>query len=250
MSNSIVKEFVFIITNGKMNLFNTRLTLNDVYTEGRSRQTEFFDWNFISKEINTVGNLSVDCPEKFFVANRQQFLTGESGTLKIGCSQCFPNTYRLNKSTSLNVEFSLNNASKNISETNGKCLRCPPGGICNDVDIKARDNFHGFIDNESQQYEFLLCPDKYCCSRGTNTCNTPKTCAFNRTGRLCGKCKEGYFISLVNNNCILNSKCTVGKKISFWITFLLAPIAVALILTFPKTLRHGSNLNLTPLYSV
>uniref|UniRef100_A0A7M5XKV8 Uncharacterized protein n=1 Tax=Clytia hemisphaerica TaxID=252671 RepID=A0A7M5XKV8_9CNID len=116
------------------------------------------------------------------------------------------------------------------------CKICPTGSRCPDNDLIARDNFHGFYENKTADYQFLLCPERYCCSSTTKHCKSPTTCNLHRKGRLCGRCEEGYFISFFNNKCINISECTNGSKHSFWTLFFISFITLAVLLTFLKDL--------------
>ena len=91
--------------------------------------------------------------------------------------------------------------------------------------------------NEKKEYNFLLCPDDYCCNHQTNKCNSPTTCSFNRTGPLCGQCQKDYFVNL-NNKCVHNSKCSSKSRILFWVIFFSIPIAIAFLLTHANDIKE------------
>ena len=185
-------------------------------------------------------NVTVQCP---------QSSTAElTSSTRIVCSKCLmSNQYKASAGKPLFLEeiksdMSGTNDSKKleIPIPNEKCHSCPIGAICENT-IKTRDNFHGLVkknQSKQKQYEFLICPERYCCSRETVPCSAVSTCASHRRGRLCGACKRGYFISLTNNDCIHNSECTLERKIEFWLIFILASIALAFLLTFSKDIKE------------
>ena len=106
---------------------------------------------------------------------------------------------------------------------NSTCHKCPYGALCND-NIKAKANFWGEeYDNEVDMY---LCPEDYCCPDAH--CTTFDKCAFNRTGRLCGKCKDGYSESLYSAECIPHDECTYVSI--FWV--ILAVYGCAYVIFF------------------
>ena len=186
----------------------------------------------------SLENVSVTCGKHFNVAIRVISQLADRNTLlTITCNRCPTNTYSI-KAGSLNVRKSndmrMGNFNESISRT--ACMRCPTGSTCPNNDLIARDYFHGFYQKQMKDFEFLLCPDEYCCSSESQKCESPTTCNFNRKGRFCGKCEEGYFISLVNNKCIENSACTAKNRSLFWTLFTLTSIMLALILPFLKDL--------------
>ena len=83
-----------------------------------------------------------------------------------------------------------------------QCNDCPYGGHCVQ-DITAVANFWGY--NQNSTVYFQHCPPGYCCS--SPKCPSIHACATHRTGRLCGKCKNGYSEALFSPACVENEKC-------------------------------------------
>ena len=185
------------------------------------------------KEEEDIRNFSFHCGFHF----SPQINHFES-TTEFLCSRCLRNRYSMSAGGCI-IEV-LKNTNEYMNEKyqlkNATCKTCPTGSKCPDNNLIARDNFYGFYENKTKDYKFFLCPEGYCCSSTTKHCKSPITCNYNRKGRLCGKCKEGYFISFVNNKCIENSKCSDGSRQSFWAVFIITFIIVALLLVFFKDL--------------
>ena len=189
-------------------------------------------------------NVTVKCP-KTFSAKLIQTLSAEERSSKIQCQKCpVTDQYAVSASKPLHLKDIKNsvdeaNPKKRVEIPDEKCFRCPVGAVC-DNDIMTRDNFHGFVINkpgQQKEFEFLLCPEGYCCSRESVACNSISTCALHREGRLCGSCKQGYFNSFLGTDCLPNSQCTLERKVEFWILFISTSIALAFILTFSKDMK-------------
>ncbi|XP_078379289.1 uncharacterized protein LOC144662371 [Oculina patagonica] len=94
---------------------------------------------------------------------------------------------------------------------NPKCLSCPTGGNCTSS-LSARHNFWGYpIGNN---VHFKLCPQGYCCPAVNQTCAYHNSsyqhsgCQGNRTGILCGRCKQNFSETLFTTNCLPVKDCT------------------------------------------
>ena len=118
----------------------------------------------------------------------------------------------------------------NISESARSCV-CEPRlahytNQCNITNglgqITRESNEHFWVGYDSSSHELILhpyCPFDYCVndSKVFPLNNTDMQCAYNRSGLLCGRCKEGYSLILGTHHC---SKCT-----NFYLA-LLIPFAV------------------------
>ena len=126
-----------------------------------------------------------------------------------------------------------------------QCHSCSFGAVCQQG-IKPRPNFWGYV-NKSKAF-MIICPPGYCCQT-SDQCKSLKSCNGKRTGRLCDKCKEGYFQSIFSNDCLDRKICKTGK---FWtISILLCLLVTVLFIflqdIFPAILKA---LNLKKLASV
>ena len=94
---------------------------------------------------------------------------------------------------------------------NVKCLPCPNGGNCT-KEVAARPNFWGYPMGDT--VHFQLCPHGYCCPAVNQNCPyynesyQKSGCQGNRTGILCGSCKENFSEALFHTNCARDDECT------------------------------------------
>ena len=123
--------------------------------------------------------------------------------------------------------FDLQNDSCRCDELKEKAVS-PEIVKCNAANKKFTrqgDIWIGIITNISNVSECVVlhntCPFDYCNAKWvTFTISDPDPqCALNRTGTLCGGCKEGFSLALGSNNCI---ECH-----NFFTIFLIIPFAVA-----------------------
>ena len=93
------------------------------------------------------------------------------------------------------------------------CYRCPVGGNCSSS-LAAQPNFWGYpVNKDSVSYQ--LCPEGYCCLPSVdNKCSYDNTsylhsgCQDNRTGILCGQCKQNFTEGLFTTECVRAKDCT------------------------------------------
>ncbi|XP_022788593.1 uncharacterized protein LOC111328430 [Stylophora pistillata] len=93
------------------------------------------------------------------------------------------------------------------------CHPCPAGGNCSSS-LAAQPNFWGYpVNNDT--VTFQLCPDGYCCLPTVdNKCFYDNNsyllsgCQGNRTGILCGQCKQNFTEGLFTTKCVRVKDCT------------------------------------------
>ena len=93
-----------------------------------------------------------------------------------------------------------------------------------------------YIDDSEPQKrsaKFQHCPKGYCCL--TPRCPATDTCATNRHGRLCGRCRPGYSEALFTPSCVLNEKCGPVWLIPFSVS---VGLAYTLFLLFQTDLKQ------------
>ena len=137
----------------------------------------------------------------------------------------FPHWETINKKTTWVTWFSILTKPCSIStysikrgssrglkmEHNVKCLPCPNGGNCT-KEVAARPNFWGYPTGDT--VHFQLCPHGYCCPAVNQKCPyhnesyQKSGCQGNRTGILCGSCKENFSEALFHTNCARVDECT------------------------------------------
>ena len=85
------------------------------------------------------------------------------------------------------------------------CPDCPVGASCEKESILPLPNYWGFMDS-SGEVQMMRCPKDYCCT-GHESCQEVHSCAANRTGILCAKCKEDTTESLFSPHCVSIVNC-------------------------------------------
>ena len=187
----------------------------------------------LNNETKNSPGIKVKCPENYN-ANVQLI---KSLLLYLSCTPCHRGLYsnKRGKGRIPRKRFVKLNHFKNYNELhNDTCGPCPTVSVCNGRNI-SRSNFYGF--KKHGKLKFLPCPDRYCCSGDTNPSKTITTCNKNRESRLCGRCKNGTYTNLFNNDCISVERFTKTNKTVFWLFFLSTPIFLSLILIFVKDLK-------------
>ena len=93
------------------------------------------------------------------------------------------------------------------------CFPCPVGGNCSSS-LAAQPNFWGYPVNNDTVI-FKLCPEGYCCLPSVNNkCFYDNNsylhtgCQGNRTGILCGQCKQNFTEGLFTTECVRAKDCT------------------------------------------
>ena len=119
----------------------------------------------------------------------------------VKCQYCPNGTY-----TSTPSSMSGFNASTNKQR---QCQSCSFGAVCQ-RGIKPKPNFWGYV--HKRRALMIVCPPGYCCQTA-DQCISLNSCNGNRAGRLCGKCKHGYFQSVFTSDCLEEKVCKTGK---FW----------------------------------
>ena len=101
---------------------------------------------------------------------------------------------------------------RRLSDKHVNCYPCPVGGNCS-LPLAAQPNFWGYPENKDN-VSFQLCPEGYCCLPSAhNKCfydnnYTASGCQGNRTGILCGKCKQNFAEGLFTTECVRVKDCT------------------------------------------
>ena len=113
-----------------------------------------------------------------------------------------------------------------------KCFPCPVGGNCSSS-LAAQPNFWGYpVNNDT--VTFQLCPEGYCCLPSVdNKCSYYNNsylhsgCQGNRTGILCGQCKQHFIEGLFTTECVRAKDCT---HYWYWAVFVALTISFAFYL--------------------
>ena len=126
-------------------------------------------------------------------------------TTKVSCQYCPKHSYTLRPSYAIG----LNETKSKQAQQQQHCHQCSLGAVCK-RGIKPKPNFWGYV-NKGKAF-MLVCPPGYCCQT-KDKCVALQSCNGMRTGRLCGKCKNGYFQSFFTSECLHEKFCKTGK---FW----------------------------------
>ena len=197
--------------------------------------------NKINRHIEL--DVNIKCPHNYYPNSASYFFNSKFG-YRLSCKSCARGLYSFNRGvTSLTgvdwmEEWRFYDSPKllikNILETVKpfSCHACPAGGICEST-IRSRGNFYGYV-NKNAMLQFIPCPEHYCCSKKGVECISYNTCNSYRTGRICGACIEGYFISYFSNKCVPVSKCTRATRFVFWISYVTASLIFTIVLCFVK----------------
>ena len=113
--------------------------------------------------------------------------------------------------------------------TGFQCLMCPFGANCS-KNIAAKPNFWGFeISKHPPALKFTVCPTGYCCPSKQSKTFEYNGCLGNRTGVLCGRCRQGFTETLYSAQCRLIGECMDSW---FWPIAAFYILISALYLTF------------------
>lgn len=117
--------------------------------------------------------------------------------LKFVCKPCWVNTYSLRHGQSLGFH----------KISGFRCLPCPFGAECVNR-IAAKPNFWGYkVKGNLNQLQFTLCPLGYCKQPDKQHVLDYNSCHGNRTGWLCGQCKNNYTETLLSPSCRHDNEC-------------------------------------------
>ena len=145
----------------------------------------------------------------------------EERVKQVECQSCPEKTYTLKPSSAV-----LRNIIQGIQKNRPtKCRECCFGATCN-KGIKPNPNFWGYVHKDSAT--MLVCPPGYCC-QSQSECAALDSCNGMRTGRMCGKCREGHFQSIFTSDCLHKRNCKPGK---FWALFILCCMFFTVLFCF------------------
>ena len=153
---------------------------------------------------------------------------------------CPTGTYSIRRGASLGFKIDRN------YQNSVKCLPCPNGANCTST-LAARPNFWGYAIGE--KVYFTRCPHGYCCPASKHECPYRNKnylhsgCQGNRTGILCGRCKENFTEALFHNNCHPVKDCRTNPL--YLVVIFLCLILFALYLIHKPPLFQKLMTNLT-----
>ena len=188
--------FVDTQGTGTLNISNTSLTATFPETNGPLVQASY------GRQVFLDNSTTLFCPK----GSRMQIFDFPGPIydqkvvpVQIRCSSCEGNTYSLSRGF----------ASGSYLGSTFYCARCPFGANCTrSRNIFAEPNFWGFKDEtDPSLLEFVPCPLGYC--RPPSEADFPEynSCQGNRSGTMCGRCKESYTETLYSPTCRPVEQC-------------------------------------------
>ncbi len=180
-------------------------------------------------------NIQITCPQWYnHMVEYSTISSGEQSLpdIKYQCIPCSDDYYTtVNNNNILLHDMQVKNNAPIMTkdEVSALCMKCPYGAVCTGNNVQPRPNYWGY--RQAEGLSFQQCPAGYCCSGSdSSTCNVYDYCDGNRTGILCGACREGFSVSILTGECTPDSQC--GGDQWFWLFAMLATIAYALWYTF------------------
>ena len=184
------------------------LALYDVSFEARESGMEDGELFFASSKWLRLGAKTpyFKCPKGSALnVSRKIKVRSKWSERKVSCQYCPKHSYTLRPSYAIG----LNETKSKQAQQQKQCHQCSFGATCK-RGIKPKPNFWGYV-NKGKVF-MLVCPPDYCCQT-KDKCVALQSCNGMRTGRLCGKCKNGYFQSFFTSECLHEKFCKTGK---FW----------------------------------
>ena len=208
--------FIDTQSKGSLSISNTSLTAN--YPANHDvliRKTN-------GREVSLDNLTKLTCPVGsqidilYFKLNESSFTVA---ILEIPCLACEGNTYSLNRGRAFGLQ----------EGPEFPCLSCPYGANCTQ-NIVAEPNFWGFREKYNPStLNFITCPHGYCSSPQEADFPEYDSCQGNRSGTLCGHCKESHTETLYSTSCAPSNEC---KDHWIWPVGLVYVSIMALLFTF------------------
>ena len=193
-SNVILENVTFLYADN-YNSRNSLIFHENFLTFRNNDMIKRFDFIFFVKATVHIKCLT---GKNIAVSSSTEKLPGLFAFISVSCSFCPVNFYSLQSS-----HLEILSQTNSIRRTNAKCYHCPLGGICEKGNIRASDNFWGYI--FAKEVHFVSCPFGYCCFN--DECLHYSSCHISRSGVLCSQCKKGFTENLLTPNCLLPEKC-------------------------------------------
>jgi len=178
-------------------------------------KTSHGDIDIFTTSLDADSSLHYGCPPNTNAIQKEKAL--------FSCKHCPKDKYS-QKSSSIAI-----NPSSGVVHDSIKCSDCPYGGSCTGQGkITSRINFWGYTVDGS--IKFVQCFPNYCCNESEQSCTGINSCAANRKGRVCGKCKKFHYVNFFDNRCLPNENCI--HQHWFWAIFAIATMTIFLVITY------------------
>ena len=197
------------------------------------RGTKVLSSQYIQQTNKACTTLNYTVFSQQIVSQLELFADGSCSTFGdkfilelIMISSCPPGFSLENSSVSCICDQALQKYTNNCNITNGI------GQITRKFDDMfwvGYDQSHGLIVHPN-------CPFHYCVNHTVvfSLNNTDMQCAYNRSGLLCGRCKEGYSLVLGTFQCVDNSMQCTNNYLAFLIIFAVMGVALVFLLLVCK----------------
>ncbi len=223
---STQEDLISIVSiDGNLKEFNA-----SIYAGSSLPSTSTYRFEVLSATKVFEIDMNVHCPS-WYIPNKEykisQYHSGQNVTQMFErflyeCLPCSEGYYII---SGKHKHFS----SEETLKESDRCEECPYGAICSGHHVNPRPNYWGYM--EDGELVFMQCPPDYCCAGNDNApCTDFDVCAPNRTGILCGSCKEGLSVSILTGECIPDSECE--EDYLFWMFSTPIALAYALWYTF------------------
>ena len=175
--------------------------------------------------------VNTSCPQWYnhFI----DYTTASSGIMgipdiKYKCRPCIPNHYTTHIGSNTLSFYGNDNITfvESLHSNQGvvSCEQCPYGAFCTGNNVMPRPNYWGYWFEGKRVFQ--QCPAEYCCpNTKSSTCNVYNYCPNNRTGTLCGACKQHFSVAILTGSCTPDSQC--GRDQWFWLVVILAAMGYA-----------------------
>ncbi|KAL9984608.1 hypothetical protein ACROYT_G006921 [Oculina patagonica] len=187
-------------------------------------RTTIFDLRY-GINISTDDASNITCPLDQVLHNTINITQGTVNLIKdnykASCEKCQVGFYNLDR---------VNFITDAVVYKEG-CLPCPYGGNCSHG-IAARPNFWGYlVSKHPSTVAFNICPLEYC-SPAPKPISSFNSCYGNRSGFLCGHCREGYTEAMFSTECRERENC---NDYYFWFFSVAYVICLSfLLMTRPR----------------
>ena len=177
-----------------------------------------YDFNTISSQsiliassaLHTIRNVSIECFLGKQITVRGNLDNDGLPTINvyISCSWCPTSTYSLSYAKFMFLETfasRIRTVIRRRVEKQTTCFQCPYGGVCEKGQIRAANNFWGYLKSENE-VRFVSCPSGYCFTG--KLCKSYDSCALGRYGPLCSSCRKSFTENVVVHACLDHRTCS------------------------------------------
>ena len=209
---------MILYSMGPIRLFEGEIVIKNTKPDTHEGSYEILE----TSQVQSM-KVSVQCPDWYMYSNdftevdlvilyfmqRRKIIK----ELYFQCSSC-PDGYYTTSGNRKVFDYPSNQNNSIQNTKSASCIKCPYGAYCSGNNVVPRQNYWGYW--HQGELSFQSCPADYCCSGSDGApCDRFDICAGNRTGALCGVCREDFSVSIIKGKCTPNVECQAGKW--FWL---------------------------------